>query len=241
MLFRTVELTDSASFYRFAAHFDTAPASPAMSGSSCSSAAPSTRYRRQRRRALRDNPQGPSPHLVFIDFWRIFEDETWHPDASRMPVAKELPYLPLHPRFPDLLAAFSGRITELDLVSMIFPSFGDLARVLHAVSVVDPATGPDARLDLSRFPNLHAAKLWLLRSLKEDPSLQTLCGDILRSWTPTVHHRELTIEPSFASDFTRQDFADLLAETGTTVERVFDDAAKISQQSPSNLVHIIPL
>ncbi|PIL26633.1 hypothetical protein GSI_11299 [Ganoderma sinense ZZ0214-1] len=74
--------------------------------------------------------KGRLPNLVFLDVWRIFEDDTWHPDVSRKPVAvnpqaKELPKPcpPLRPRFPDVLTAFGGRrITKLELVAQIMGS-----------------------------------------------------------------------------------------------------------------------
>ena len=129
-LFRTVELTNASALYKFSAHLD---AVPHIAG-----------YVRQLMLASRSLHSADSvvavfptilkgrlPNLVFLDCWRIFEDEIWHPEAKRQPLTKELPCLPLHPRFPTLMAPFGG-ITEIELVGVTFPSFGDLARALHS-------------------------------------------------------------------------------------------------------------
>ena len=47
----------------------------------------------------------------------------------RDPSQKKPPCLPIHPRFPALMAKFA-HIRELNLSNTTFPSFGDLCRVL---------------------------------------------------------------------------------------------------------------
>ncbi|PIL26626.1 hypothetical protein GSI_11292 [Ganoderma sinense ZZ0214-1] len=77
------------------------------------------------------------PNLFRIDVVH-FPDivVTQFPRASDSPKARALPYIPLHPRFPAFLSAFTA-VSELLLMDTTFRSFTEFARMLHGLPNLD--------------------------------------------------------------------------------------------------------
>ena len=55
-------------------------------------------------------------------------------ETAQKPVKRHIDCLPTHPRFPLILSSFSesSRVTELALTSVVFQTFNNFARLLHA-------------------------------------------------------------------------------------------------------------
>ncbi|KAM5545229.1 hypothetical protein V8D89_001340 [Ganoderma adspersum] len=75
---------------------------------------------------------GRLPVLHRITVFHMQETEPWLPKPPNPPKLKALPYLPLHPRFSTFLSSFTA-VLILDLYRTTFRSFGEFARMLHAL------------------------------------------------------------------------------------------------------------
>nr|VWO97957.1 C3H1-type domain-containing protein [Ganoderma boninense] len=132
MLFYQVQLADTTSFYRLATILDNA--------------------RHLRDYVYRIELAGHHLHntaSIFALFPAVFTgklpklfriDVVHMPDATGTPFprtpgppkAKALPYIPLHPRFPAFLSAFTA-VSFLCLVDTTFRTFSEFARMLHGL------------------------------------------------------------------------------------------------------------
>ena len=78
---------------------------------------------------------GKLPNLNRVEIVHLQEaDEAWFPKIRTPdpPKSKSLPYIPLHPRFPAFLAAFTT-VSSLQLASITFRSLSEFARTLHGL------------------------------------------------------------------------------------------------------------
>ncbi|KAM5545220.1 hypothetical protein V8D89_001331 [Ganoderma adspersum] len=89
----------------------------------------------------------------------------------------------------------------------------------------DPATGTPLGIDLRAFARLGSLWLALPYTLAACRDLPELVAALLRTWTPTEASvpRKLTLTPSYESDFTRAEFADVLRALGPVIEDVFGE------------------
>ena len=87
-------------------------------------------------------------------------------------------------------------------------------------------TGTPLGIDLRAFARLGSLWLALPYTLAVCRDLPELVAALLRTWTPTTEasvRRKLTLTPSYESDFTRAEFADVLRALGPVVEDVFGE------------------
>ena len=79
---------------------------------------------------------GKLPRLVKLLVKHVLEDEDWYPRTSGSETAKPLEHLPLHPRFPVFLSAFTA-VTRLVIVDVRFVCFNDLLAMIHALPALE--------------------------------------------------------------------------------------------------------
>ncbi|KAI1783774.1 hypothetical protein LXA43DRAFT_868211, partial [Ganoderma leucocontextum] len=76
---------------------------------------------------------GKLPNVKEILIRHILPNTTWFSRTSDLPAkAKALPYIPLHPRFPNFLSSFTA-VSVLFLDETMFRSFSEFARMLHGL------------------------------------------------------------------------------------------------------------
>ncbi|KAI1784994.1 hypothetical protein LXA43DRAFT_1100840 [Ganoderma leucocontextum] len=76
---------------------------------------------------------GKLPNVKQIDIVHILPNTTWFSRTSDLPAkAKAIPYMPLHPRFPNFLSSFTA-VSSLYLQGVTFRSFSEFARMLHGL------------------------------------------------------------------------------------------------------------
>ena len=82
--------------------------------------------------------QGKLPRLSDFTVAHVLEDEDWYPRMSESHPTKLLEHLPLHPRFPLFLSAFTT-VTRLFVFDVTFRHFNDflgMLSALHALQVL---------------------------------------------------------------------------------------------------------
>ena len=103
-------------------------------------------------------------------------------------------------------------------------TFTRLSNASRPAASGDPVTGTPLGIDLRAFARLGSLWLALPYTLAVCRDLPELVAALLRTWTPTTEasvRRKLTLTPSYESDFTRAEFADVLRALGPVVEDVF--------------------
>lgn len=75
---------------------------------------------------------GKLPRLRTLHITQAGDSEDSKPEVSRPGTARRLRYVPLHPRFPLFLSAFTT-ITTISITSMKFQCFSDLAKIAIAL------------------------------------------------------------------------------------------------------------
>ena len=88
-------------------------------------------------------------------------------------------------------------------------------------------TGTPLGIDLRAFARLGSLWLALPYTLAACRDLPELVAALLRTWIPTEANasalRKLTLTPSYESDFTRAEFAEVLRALGPVIEDVFGE------------------
>ena len=105
-------------------------------------------------------------------------------------------------------------------------TFTRLSNASRPAASGDPVTGTPLGIDLRAFARLGSLWLALPYTLAVCRDLPELVAALLRTWTPTTEasvRRKLTLTPSYESDFTRAEFADVLRALGPVVEDVFGE------------------
>ena len=105
-------------------------------------------------------------------------------------------------------------------------TFTRLSNASRPAASGDPVTGTPLGIDLRAFARLGSLWLALPYTLAACRDLPELVAALLRTWIPTTEAsasapRKLTLTPSYESDFTRAEFADVLRALGPVVEDVF--------------------
>ena len=82
---------------------------------------------------------GKLPRLKDLAVSHVAEDEDWYPRMSESETAKLLEHLPIHPRFPLFLSAFTT-VTRLSILTVKFRHFNDFLGMLNAVPALQHLT-----------------------------------------------------------------------------------------------------
>ena len=75
---------------------------------------------------------GKLPKLVRLIAKHVMDEEDWYPTTSENKTAKPSTHLPLHPRFPLFLSAFTT-ITRLVLIDVTFVHFNEFLGMVNAL------------------------------------------------------------------------------------------------------------
>ncbi|PIL29496.1 hypothetical protein GSI_08304 [Ganoderma sinense ZZ0214-1] len=94
----------------------------------------------------------------------------------------------------------------------------------RSVPPPDPVTGTPLGIDLRVFSRLGSLWLALPYALSACRELPDIVAALLQTWAPTKESasvpRKLTLTPSYESDFTRAEFAEVLRALGPVIEDV---------------------
>ncbi|PIL29499.1 hypothetical protein GSI_08307 [Ganoderma sinense ZZ0214-1] len=128
-------------------------------------------------------------------------------------------YMDLH-GVERLLSALGGRSTALKGLYIDCPHYCPMT--FWDPPSVDPETGVPLGIDLRAFSRLGSLWLALPYALSACRELPELVAALLRTWAPAKEGvpRKLTLTPSYESDFTRAEFAEVLRTLGPVIEDV---------------------
>ncbi|TBU51527.1 hypothetical protein BD310DRAFT_971218 [Dichomitus squalens] len=168
---------------------------------------------------------GKLPRLEELWIRRVDDEETWYPIASRLETGAPLLCLPLHPRFPIFLSAFST-VTRLSVSRVTFQRFSDLIKMAISLPQLQDLLCDDVRcLILGPLPTCMKPQSNETRASdlsRSAPNLQFLDTDmhcvnrIISAYGPRL--RRLSISLPFFEDHMMDVPEDLITELAVGID-----------------------